>query len=73
MVMVVDIVTNTTGATLGNTNLKPETISELEFGLETRLFKSRLTLDASYYTRTTNDLIVSRPLDPFYRIYKYKN
>ncbi|MCF6223779.1 MAG: SusC/RagA family TonB-linked outer membrane protein [Flavobacteriaceae bacterium] len=60
----VDVVTNTTGRVLGNTNLKPETIAELEFGVEARLFKNRLTLDASYYTRTTNDLIIERPLGP---------
>jgi TonB dependent receptor-like, beta-barrel len=60
----VDVVTNTTGSLLGNTNIKPETISELEFGVESRLLKNRVTLDVSYYIRTTNNLIVDRPLDP---------
>jgi len=59
-----DVVTNTTGRVLGNTNLKPERIDELEFGIETRMFNNRLTLDASIYSRKTKDLIVSRPLDP---------
>ncbi|MBN4085393.1 SusC/RagA family TonB-linked outer membrane protein, partial [Flavobacteriaceae bacterium AH-315-B10] len=59
-----DVVTNSTGSVLGNTNLKPETISELEFGIETRLFNNRVTLDASVYSRITKDLIINRPLDP---------
>lgn len=60
----VNIVTNTAGNTLGNVNLKPETISEIEFGIEARMLDNRLTLDASMYRRTTTDLIVDRPLDP---------
>ncbi len=59
-----DVVINTTGARLGNPNLLPEQISEIEFGIEARLWKNRITLDASYYSRTTTDLIVDRPLDP---------
>jgi len=59
-----NVITNSTGSQLGNENLKPETIAEFEVGAEARLFRSRLTIDASYYFRTTNDLIVSRPLDP---------
>ncbi|AZQ58989.1 SusC/RagA family TonB-linked outer membrane protein [Maribacter sp. MJ134] len=59
-----DVTTNTSADQLGNPNLKPELLEELEFGLETRLFNSRVSLDASYYTRTTKDLIIERPLDP---------
>ncbi|MDO6470146.1 SusC/RagA family TonB-linked outer membrane protein [Maribacter sp. 1_MG-2023] len=59
-----NITANTSADQLGNPNLKPELLTELEFGLETRLFNNRLTLDASYYRRTTNDLIIERPLDP---------
>jgi TonB-linked SusC/RagA family outer membrane protein len=59
-----DVVTNTTGIRLGNVDLKPETISELEFGVEARLFNNRVTLDASIYSRITKDLIIDRPLDP---------
>jgi hypothetical protein len=32
--------------------------------MESRFFNSRLTLDVSYYSRTTEDLIIDRPLDP---------
>ena len=49
---------------MGNPNLKPELLSEIEVGLESRFFNSRLSLDFSYYTRTTEDLIIDRPLDP---------
>jgi len=60
----VDVVTNSSGSTLGNPNLKPERIDELEFGVEARMFKNRFNLEASLYRRTTKDLIVYRPLDP---------
>jgi len=61
---ITDIVTNSNGSSLGNPNLKPERIDELEFGVEATLFKNRLTLDASIYRRVTNNLIIFRPLDP---------
>lgn len=60
----VDIVTNATGNSLGNPDLKPERIDELEFGVESRLLNNRMSVDASIYNRTTKDLIVTRPLDP---------
>ncbi|QLG46079.1 SusC/RagA family TonB-linked outer membrane protein [Costertonia aggregata] len=60
----VDIVTNSVGNRLGNPDLKPELLAEFEVGIESRLFNNRVTLDASYYKRTTTDLIVDRPLDP---------
>ena len=60
----VDVVTNTTGEILGNPDLRPEKIGELEFGLETRMMDNRLSLDLSVYRKTTTDLIVDRPLDP---------
>ena len=59
-----NIVTNTTSIILGNPDLKPELVSELEFGLESRLWDNRITLDAAVYKRSTKDLIVNRPLDP---------
>ena len=59
-----DVVVNTTGHVLGNSNLRPEKIGELEFGLEARMLDNRLSLDFSMYNRTTTDLIIDRPLDP---------
>ncbi|WP_457616705.1 SusC/RagA family TonB-linked outer membrane protein [Lutibacter sp.] len=60
----VDVVVNSTGSLLGNPNLKPERLDEIEFGIESRLFNNRLSLDLSVYKRITKDLIVDRPLDP---------
>ena len=59
-----DIVTNTTSRSLGNPDLKPERLDELEFGLEGSFLDNRITVDFSVYTRTTNNLVVERPLDP---------
>ncbi|HEY6142878.1 MAG TPA: SusC/RagA family TonB-linked outer membrane protein [Flavobacterium sp.] len=49
---------------LGNPDLKPERTTEIEFGTEASFFKRRITIDAAVYHRTTEDLIVSVPLDP---------
>lgn len=59
-----DIVTNASANALGNPDLKPERLDELEFGLESRWWNNRLALDLSWYNRKTKDLIVDRPLDP---------
>ena len=59
-----DVITNTSGSTLGNTGLKPELLGELEFGIEANLFENRLAAEISYFDRTTTDLIISQPLDP---------
>ena len=58
------IISNTSGSVLGNPNLKPERIDEIEFGVEGRFFNNRLRMDLSIYNKKTNDLIISRPLDP---------
>jgi TonB-linked SusC/RagA family outer membrane protein len=49
---------------LANPNLKPELLTETEFGVETQLFENRIRLDLSYYDRSAQDQIISRPLDP---------
>ncbi|WP_339848223.1 SusC/RagA family TonB-linked outer membrane protein [uncultured Dokdonia sp.] len=59
-----NVVSNTTSTILGNPNLKPERVDEIEIGLETKFFDNRVTLDVSAYTRSTVDLIVNQPLDP---------
>ena len=59
-----DVVTNVSANRLGNPNLKPELLEEIEVGIEARFLNNRVTLDASYYDRTTQDLIIDRPLDP---------
>ncbi|MGB3774649.1 MAG: SusC/RagA family TonB-linked outer membrane protein, partial [Leeuwenhoekiella sp.] len=57
------VTTNTTDNNRGNPDLKPETLTELEFGIESRWWKNRITLNASYFNRVTKDLIVNRDLD----------
>ncbi|HWZ34525.1 MAG TPA: TonB-dependent receptor, partial [Mucilaginibacter sp.] len=50
--------------TLYSTNLKPESISELEIGAEFRFFNDRLGIDATWYHRQRTDQIVSVPIAP---------
>jgi TonB-linked SusC/RagA family outer membrane protein len=45
-------------STLNNENLKPEQTSSLEFGGEFRFFGNRLYTDMSYYSITSEDLIM---------------
>ncbi|EAZ82402.1 SusC/RagA family TonB-linked outer membrane protein [Algoriphagus machipongonensis] len=49
---------------LGNPNLKPELIEELEFGVEAVMFNNKLRFDLSLFEKNTNDLITSAPIDP---------
>lgn len=58
------IVTNQVAGFKANPNLRPELISELEFGFESKFFNNRLSLDFTYFDRTTKDLIVREPLSP---------
>lgn len=57
-------VTNTTSPVLGNPNLKPERLNEIEFGVESKFWDNRISFDVSLFKRITKDLIVSQPLDP---------
>ena len=59
-----DVITNTSGSQLGNSNLKPERVDEIEVGVEGSFFDNRISLDLSLYQRNTIDLIVQQPLDP---------
>ncbi|MGS2764969.1 SusC/RagA family TonB-linked outer membrane protein [Sinomicrobium sp. M5D2P9] len=58
------VTSNTVANGLGNTSLKPERVSEIELGIESRFIQNRVSLDLSVYQKTTTDLITSRPLDP---------
>ncbi len=49
---------------LGNPDLKPEFVTEIEFGFETNLFKKRVNLDMSVYSKKTDGLIVNLPIAP---------
>ncbi len=50
--------------TLFSTNLKPEAISEFEFGGEFRFLNDRVTLDASFYNRIRKNQILAVPIAP---------
>jgi TonB-linked SusC/RagA family outer membrane protein len=43
---------------LNNNEIKPETTSGYEFGMDGRFLKNRIRLDATYYNQTSKDLIV---------------
>ncbi|MFZ9661248.1 MAG: TonB-dependent receptor domain-containing protein, partial [Chitinophagaceae bacterium] len=45
---------------LKNSQLKPESIQEVEFGAELNFFSGRITLDATVYQKTANDLFVTK-------------
>lgn len=49
---------------LGNKNLKPELVKELEFGLEGKFLHNRIGVDVSIYSKISTDLIIDRNLDP---------
>lgn len=50
--------------TQGNSNLKPERQTEMEFGFDTSMFNNRLSIEFSYYSQEVQDLLVNRPLSP---------
>lgn len=48
---------------LFNANFKPEITTSYETGIEARLFKNRINVDATLYQTTTKNQIISVPLD----------
>jgi len=50
--------------TRGDGNLKSERQKELEFGTDVGFFEGRLTLSATYYIKTIDDLILQASLEP---------
>ncbi len=58
------VTTNQVDNFRANPDLKPELLEEYEVGLESRLWRNRITLDFTYFDRRTNDLIVTEPLPP---------
>ena len=56
--------TNFVSNRLGNLNLEPELLGELEFGVEGRFFNNRVGLDLSIYDKQSSDLLVDLDLDP---------
>jgi TonB-linked SusC/RagA family outer membrane protein len=57
----------TTGITfgsLGNPNLKPERSREFEMGLDAGLFRDRVSVELTYYSKLTKDALIERDIDP---------
>lgn len=48
------------GNVLGNPNLSPEISNDFEVGMDLRFFQNRLGIDATYYHKTTDGLILRR-------------
>jgi TonB-linked SusC/RagA family outer membrane protein len=48
------------GNILGNPNLSPEISSDFETGIEMRFLKNRIGIDATYYNKLTDGLILER-------------
>ncbi len=46
----------------GNTNLKPEIVTSWEIGVDLRMFRNRLNIDAAYYDGTSKNLIANMPV-----------
>ncbi len=59
-----NVVVSSLPSLLANSNLKPELLTELEFGVEAKLFDNRVRVEASYYDRSAKDQIIERSLDP---------
>ena len=68
-------------ASPGNEDLKPERGEEFEFGFDASFLRERLSLEVTYFDKTTKDLILNRPLptslgftlDPLVNIGEVKN
>ncbi|MGB2761916.1 SusC/RagA family TonB-linked outer membrane protein [Maribacter stanieri] len=58
------ITTNQVAGFKANPDLKPELLSEFEVGFESKFIDNRVSLDFTYFDRTTKDLIVREPLSP---------
>ncbi len=67
-----DILTATTSSIFPLYNLKPEETNSTEFGVEMRMFDSRLGLDATYYRSNTINQILNVSM-PGSSGYEYKS
>ncbi|MBX2828635.1 MAG: SusC/RagA family TonB-linked outer membrane protein [Flavobacteriaceae bacterium] len=52
----------TLGGLKGDPDVQPETARELEFGLDLGILDSRINLEATYYNKQVDDLILTRTL-----------
>lgn len=54
----------TLGGTVGNTNIKPETMTTFEVGADLRFFLNRFGVDVAYFKSINTDLLLSVPVAP---------
>jgi TonB-linked SusC/RagA family outer membrane protein len=52
------------GTNIGNADLKPELSTEYEGGLDLGLLNSRVSLELTYYNKSTKDALIQRQLAP---------
>jgi TonB-linked SusC/RagA family outer membrane protein len=52
------------GTQIGNTLIRPETATELEFGVDAGFFNNRLAVEATYYIKNTQNNIQNLNLSP---------
>jgi TonB-linked SusC/RagA family outer membrane protein len=57
-------VSNAVANRLGNPDLKPERLTEIELGFDSRWLNDKINLDVALFKKNTTDLIVDRALDP---------
>ncbi|HSC28440.1 MAG TPA: TonB-dependent receptor, partial [Vicinamibacterales bacterium] len=60
----VDVVGAALGPNVGNPTLKPERSAEYEVGLDVGFLRDRISLEATYYDKTTEDALIQRNLPP---------
>jgi TonB-linked SusC/RagA family outer membrane protein len=53
-----------TSQTIGNPEIKPETMTEQEYGIDAALLGQRMSLEGTYFDRTITDLLLQAPLMP---------
>jgi TonB-linked SusC/RagA family outer membrane protein len=51
-------------ASLGNPDLRPETTTEFDAGVDIDLFQRRVNVELTYYTKTSRDALIARVLPP---------
>jgi hypothetical protein len=51
-------------ANIGNTDLKPEVITETEFGFDLGLFSNRVNVEATYFSKKSRDALFFNPIAP---------
>jgi hypothetical protein len=59
-----DVGAVTIGAPVGNSGLKPEKSGEIELGFDAGFLNDRISIEGTYYDKTTDDALILRNLPP---------